>query len=258
MSTGTRLNLKEHVQGGGWVHREGISGWQLEIPSGSAGSYRLAQLDDYGGLVRGAFPWTAPIRLSLAARTSTRTIPGTWGFGLWNDPFGMALVQGSKMRFPTLPNAAWYFFASASNYLSLRDDLPANGQLAATFHSPSNLPFNLVLGLPLLPLVFIPPFARRLRRWFRQYIQQDTAAFDLDPTEWHTYEIEWQLERVVFLLDGQKLQETKINPRGPLGLVIWVDNQYARWLPDGRIRYGTLENRETGSLQVDDLKLTLA
>jgi hypothetical protein len=258
MATSNGINLQENVQGGGRVRGSESAGWQLEIPSGSAGSYRLAQLDDYHRLARNAFPWSAPINLSLAARASTRNMPGTWGFGLWNDPFGMAILQGSDMRFPTLPNAAWFFFASDSNYLSLRDDLPANGQLAATFNSPNQLPINLILKLPLFSLVFLQPVARRLRRWLKQSIQQDTADFGLDPTEWHTYEIERRQERVVFRLDGQVLQETKIAPRGPLGLVIWVDNQYASWLPDGRIGYGTLANRESAWLQIDCLKLSLA
>ena len=33
----------------------------------------------------------------------------------------------------------------------------------------------------------------------------------------------------------------RLAPKGPLGLVIWLDNQYAAWQPDGRLRYGTLE-----------------
>ncbi len=37
-----------------------------------------------------------PIRLSLSARTSSNSIPGTWGFGLWNDPFGLSLGFGGN------------------------------------------------------------------------------------------------------------------------------------------------------------------
>ena len=177
---------------------------------------------------------------------------------MWNDPFGFAVVQGRKTRFPTLPNAAWFFFASGSNYLSIRDDLPANGQLAATFQSPGKLPINLLLGLPLFSLVFAPPIARWLRHWLRIYIQQDSAAFDLDPTDWHSYEIEWRIKKVTFRVDGLDIQETEISPRGPLGLVIWVDNQYASWLPNGRFGYGTLANREAAWLQIDSLELTPA
>jgi hypothetical protein len=258
MNTVSMRNLRENTRGGGKIQRSGKTGWRLEIPPGNDGKYRLAQLDDYRGLARSAFPWSSPMRLSLAARASSRTIPGTWGFGLWNDPFGMALLQGSNARFPALPNAAWFFFASEANCLSLRDDLPANGQMAATFNSPSQPSANFLLRLPIFSLIFLPPVARWLRSWLRKFIEQDTAAFDLDPTEWHTYELKWEFERLIFRVDGQVIQATKILPRGPLGLVIWVDNQFASWLPDGHIGYGTLSNRESAWLQIDDLALTLA
>src|SRR5512144_3136865 len=107
---------------GAQVVRLTSGGWRLEIPAGSAGRYRLAQLDDYSNLPRRAFPWQAPLSLSLRARASQSSLPGTWGFGLWNDPFALSLGFGGERRIPALPNAAWFFFASAPNYLSLRDD----------------------------------------------------------------------------------------------------------------------------------------
>jgi hypothetical protein len=64
-------------------HREA---YRLSISAGPADKYRLAQLDDYPQLRRNDFPWRFPVRFSLAARTSNGPIPGTWGFGLWNDP----------------------------------------------------------------------------------------------------------------------------------------------------------------------------
>ena len=66
-------------------HREA---YRLSIPAGPANKYRLAQLDDYPQLRRSDFPWRLPVRFSLAARTSNGSIPGTWGFGLWNDHSG--------------------------------------------------------------------------------------------------------------------------------------------------------------------------
>jgi len=63
---------------------------------------------------------------------------------------------------------------------------------------------------------------------------------------------------VVFMLQGQVLLETEIAPRGPLGLVIWVDNQYAGWFPDGRIGFGTLPNGDVSWLQIKQLDLTPA
>ena len=56
--------------------------YRLSIPAGPANKYRLAQLDDYTQNQRSRFPWRAPLRLSLSARTSSDSIPGTWGFGL--------------------------------------------------------------------------------------------------------------------------------------------------------------------------------
>jgi hypothetical protein len=41
-------------------------------------------------------------------------------------------------------------------------------------------------------------------------------------------------------VDGEVVLQTAFAPRGPLGLVLWLDNQYAYWQPDGRLGYGTL------------------
>ncbi len=247
--------MRENVRGGGNVIQKEASAWRLEIPSGPSGKYRLAQLDDYSGLSRKTFPWIPPLNLSLRARASAKVIPGTWGVGLWNDPFGTALVKGSRVRFPTLPNTAWFFFASPPNYLSLRDDLPGNGQMAATFRSPGRLPPILIVSIPLLLMIILPPVARWMRRLARRSVHQDTVEFGLDPTDWHTYEIDWRPDGVVFILDGQVLKEMKIHPRGRLGLVIWIDNQYASLPPNGHVGYGTLANDQPAWLELEDLNL---
>src|SRR5437879_6259384 len=72
--------------------------WRLTMPAGPAGRYRLAQLDDYAGLRRAGFPWQPPLRLALRARVSAAGLPGTWGFGLWNDPFGIGVGLGGGAR----------------------------------------------------------------------------------------------------------------------------------------------------------------
>jgi hypothetical protein len=258
MISGSRPGLQANILGEGRVARIGEKGWRLEIPAGQAGCYRLAQVDDYHGIPRSEFPWSQPVQISLRARTAARNLPGTWGFGLWNDPFGLGLIRGSGVRFPSLPNTAWFFFASAENYLSFREDLPANGQLAATFASPSRLPLKLILGSPLFSLVLIPLVGRWLRGWLGQYIRQDATQFDHDPREWHYYEIERRKEKVLFKIDGELILETGIAPRGALGLVIWIDNQYASWQPDGQVRYGTLASHEATWLEIDDLDVSPA
>jgi len=240
---------------GSQVTRLSSGGWRLEIPAGPAGRYRLAQLDDYTDLPRRAFPWQPPLRLSLRARASQVDLPGTWGFGLWNDPFALSLGFGGARRAPALPNAAWFFFASAPNYLSLRDDLPAEGGLAATFQSPRWPAILLAPGALALPLLAIRPFSRVIRRLGRRIVRQDSTALLSDPTGWHTYQLEWSQGRVTFNLDESAILETGGTPLGPLGLVIWVDNQYAAWPPTGRLSFGTLANNQPSWIEIEDVAI---
>jgi hypothetical protein len=238
---------------GAMVHRLGLNAWRLEIPAGPAGRYRLAQLDDYRGLRRGGFRWRPPLRLVLQARAGAPTIPGTWGFGLWNDPFGMGILSGTDLiRLPVLPNTAWFFFASPPNDLSLRDDLPARGALAATFRSPQWPGALSLLAVPVLPLLALPPLARLLRRLAGRVVQQDTALLFSNQAEWHCYEMAWREEEVQFWVDGVRVLQTAGSPRGRLGLVLWVDNQYAAIPPSGRLRYGTLANPEPAWIEIRD------
>src|SRR5512135_1952178 len=114
---GIPLGLKPRLSPDAQVISGGQAIWRLTIPPGSSQHYRLAQLDDYDALPRRAFSWEPPLSFALQARASARVIPGTWGFGLWNDPFGMGLLGGTNvLGLPALPNTAWFFFASPQNY----------------------------------------------------------------------------------------------------------------------------------------------
>lgn len=256
------------------------SAYRLTIPPGKADEYRLAQLDDYASLPRGRFPHRLPLRLSLSARTSSDSIPGTWGFGLWNDPFGFSLgFGGNPFRLPALPNAVWFFGASEENYLSFRDPgrgdpVPtANGFLAQTFRSPRFHPLLVLAGLAF-------PFSRRTtRRLMSRVIDEEgivlhsrrspaSSALDasraeyareetisVDPTQWHRYRLEWSPSRVSFEVDEVIVFESSVSPNPPLGLVIWIDNQYAAFTPEGKIGFGVLENPEPASLEIRELKI---
>jgi hypothetical protein len=172
---------------------------------------------------------------------------------LWNDPFALSLGFGGGQRIPALPNAAWFFFASAPNYLSLRDDLPAQGGLAATFQSPRWPGAVLALGALALPLLALPPVARIMRRLGRRIVRQDAVALESDPCEWHTYRLEWGQSRVTFWVDAKPVLETSVAPLGPLGLVMWVDNQYAAMPSSGRLSFGTLESDLPAWIEIEDL-----
>lgn len=231
--------------GGGTVVETAPGRWRLQVPAGEGGAYRLAQLDDHLGRDRKTFPYRPPQRVELRARASARDLPGTWGFGLWNDPFTASLgIRGTARRLPALPNTAWFFYAGAPNYLALRDDHPAQGFLAAAFSSP-RLPFWLMApGALAAPLLLLPPAARLLRRLARAFVREDAALVPGDPTAWRAYAIDWQPGRVSFWVDGAQIFHTPVAPGGPLGLVIWIDNQYAAFPPSGRLRMGTSPNPE--------------
>ncbi len=242
--------------GTGSVQEEG-GVWRLQISSGPAGRYRLAQLEDYTGKPRSGFPWRPPCSLEICARASSADpLPGTWGFGFWNDPFSLSLgLKGGTRRFPALPNAAWYFFASPPNYLSFRDDLPAQGGLAATFLS-RNLPSPLLaLGGVSLPLLVFPPLGRAFRHLARRIIEQDAVQLQVNPAEYHLYRIDWLTDAVKFHLDGETILHTRVVPNGPLGLVLWIDNQYAALAPDGRFRAGTLANPNSAWIEIARISL---
>jgi hypothetical protein len=255
MSISEKSSLKTTLTPGAQVILLGERAWRLEIPAGPAGRYRVAQLDDYGSRKRSQFPWRPPFRLSLQARASAETLPGTWGMGLWNNPFGMAILTGVEiLRLPALPDTAWFFFASPPNYLSFRDDLPADGTLAATFRSRRIPAPLLALGAVGLPLLLLPPTARLARRLARLLIHQSSARFDLPATDWHLYEMEWLPEQVTFRVDGKAVHLTVVSPRGPLGLVLWIDNQYAAIPPSGRLGFGTLPNPEPAWIEVREVE----
>lgn len=229
---------------------------RLSIPAGPAGTYRLAQLFDTRGLPRRDFRWQVPFKLSLRARVSDSDLPGTWGFGLWNDPFSASLgVKGGARKLPALPNAAWFFHASPENYLSLRDDLPGSGLLTAVFSSPLTPAILLSPAVLALPLLVWKSAARLMRRTARRLIKEGTAAHTQDETLWHAYEIDAHSAGVSFCIDGETVFSTGAVPRGRLGLVIWIDNQYAAFTPEGRLGYGTLGHASPAWLEIEGLEI---
>lgn len=236
------------------VEKIGINHWRLCVDASPTGQYRWAQLDDYMRLPRKHFKWQIPFHLSLQARVSNQDLSGTWGFGFWNDPFAAGMgLGGMARRLPTLPQSIWFFYASPPNHLALRDIHPAQGMLMASFSS-WKLPDPLLLpGILGFPLLLIRPVARRLRRLAQVVIASDTCKADIDLTQWHSYQIECGEKSATFYIDHQPHFETRVIPRGRLGLVIWIDNQYLAFKPDGTLRAGTLPTLESAWLEVRDI-----
>jgi hypothetical protein len=227
------------------------NGWRLGIQKGDSSGYRDAQLDDYSQLPRHRFPHQS-LRLSLRAKISNISAAGTWGFGLWNDPFGLSLgFGGNPFRLPALPNAAWFFFASPQNYLSFTNDKPAQGFLAQTFRSPK---FHLLLIPAALALLF-PPLRKVGRKLLSKVINEDSSTVSVDTTQWHRYRIEWGAKRVSFYVDDALVFESPVSPHPQLGVIIWIDNQYAAFTPEGKIAAGVLAGEEEW-LEVEDVVMS--
>ncbi len=233
------------------------SHYLLSIPTGQANQYRLAQLDDYTKLSRDEFPLHSPVALTLSARASSNSIPGTWGFGLWNDPFGLSLgFGGNQFRLPAVPNTVWFFGASEESYLSFREAgrenlAPTNGFLAQTFRAPKFHPSLILAGMAL-------PFSRKAtRRLLGKVIEDAGIRLSVDVTQWHRYKLDWSENRVSFEVDDVPVFESTVSPHPPLGLVIWIDNQFAAFTPEGKIGFGVLENPEPAWLEVKDINVNM-
>jgi hypothetical protein len=285
-----------HTAGASVTEISSGSAYRLSIPAGPANKYRLAQLDDYTKKPRSRFPVHSPLTLNLSARVSSESIPGTWGFGLWNDPFGLSLgFGGNPFRLPALPNAVWFFGASEESYLSFKDSraersamlvgtktkralqttsssqslntndkrastadfatsaqregIAANGFLAQAFRSPKFHPSLILAGLAL-------PFSRKTtRQVLGKIIHEDGIRLSVDVTQWHRYMLHWREDRVLFEVDSSPVFESSVSPKPPLGLVIWIDDQYAAFTPEGKIGFGVLENPEPAWLEIKDLKI---
>ena len=232
------------------------TGWHLQIPAGESGDYRLAQLDNYPLMARKDFPLSSPASLSLSCRASSSSIPGTWGFGFWNDPFAFSLgLKGMARRLHALPNACWFFSASPENHLSFNDKLSGSGFLAQTFRSPKIPSVLLLPGLICTPLLFIKKFSKQLRYLVGRIIKEDSKLLYVDQTQWHTYNLSWHPTEVVFSIDNSVVFHSPISPQGPLGIVIWIDNQYAAWTPAGKLRMGTLKQVTSDWIDIENVEI---
>jgi hypothetical protein len=255
-STPLDRDWRRHVVGNGSLEPTGSS-LRLVNTDASAGHYTNAQIDDYQGLPRRALKWRAPLRMTVRARFSlpagndSAGIEGTAGFGFWNDPFMM-----TGARVPTLPRAIWFFYASRPSNMKLDPATPGYGWKAATIDTMR--PVALLLA-PLAPLAVLLMNLRPIYRAFWPTVQRSLcikeSTVDAEMTEWHSYVIEWRREQAQFAVDGIAVLENAPSPWGPLGFVMWLDNQYMVVTPWGRFRWGLLDIPGRQWMEVDRLTI---
>ncbi|MEZ4633508.1 MAG: family 16 glycosylhydrolase [Caldilineaceae bacterium] len=281
---GLAPSWKRHIAGQGHIDLD-ADGLRLSNLNAIDSTYTNAQIDDYQGLARRNFLWRPPLRLSIRARFShpgahevtpappqpihanetprsaidTRTthyaprdpLLGTAGFGFWNDPF---LMTGGCM--PVLPKALWFFYASPPSNMKLALDTPGWGWKAAGIDA-ARLPFFLLAPTaPIaIPLMRIGALYRRLWPIGQRAIGVCERALTSTMADWHVYTIDWGRDAVHFFVDGAPVHTCDTSPSGPLGLVVWIDNQFMRITPWGELGYGVIARPGHQSLWVDWLSL---
>jgi hypothetical protein len=203
-------------------------------------------------LRRAGFHSAPPLRLSLRARASHAAPPGTLGFGFWNEPFSVTgAVLGS-------PSVAWFFYASPPSDMALLPGVPGHGWKAATLNM-GRWPGLLIApaALAAIGLTKIPGLGRPILDLARRFTRAHEAPLpDVALTDWHAYALDWGRDTAVFSVDGVERLRAPTPPRGPLGLVIWIDNQYAVASLEGRFGFGVLPVPEAQWLELAELRVT--
>ena len=215
--------------------------------------YGNAQIDTYRGLPRSRFGLEPPLRLHVCARFShpAQRMHGTAGFGFWNDPF---MMSGTSR--PALPAALWFFLAGRPSDMALAAGVPGHGWKAATIDVRRPLFYALAPGAPLAMLLMRSrTLYRRLWPLAQRAMGVHEALILVDITKWHDYELVWTETDVRFHVDGARVFHAPQAPRGPLGCVIWLDNQFMIVRPTGVIRHGLVARDEGQWMEVEKVVL---
>ncbi len=218
-----------------------------------ANRYTNAQLDDYhdfSGPRSRPFTSAAPLRLSLRARASHAAPLGTLGFGFWNEPFS---ITGSILA---APSVVWFFYASTPSDMALVPGVPGWGWKAATLTTGRWPRLLLAPGaLGAIVLTRIPGLGRPVMNLARRFVQAHEAPLaDVALDRWHSYELDWGAAEARFRVDGVERLRSPAPSQGPLGFVMWIDNQYAVASEDGHFGFGVLPLAGSQWLEVEDLR----
>ncbi len=245
--------LRTFIRGSGRVEMTGETLRFINTDTRSD-QYTDAQIDDYQTLPRSDFLWKPPVRMIVKARFSHSVgeLSGTAGFGFWNDPFMM-----TGARRPTLPRVIWFFYSSAPSNMKLASDVPGPGWKAGTLDALRWPFFALLPTAPLaVPLMNVPWLYNTCWPIGQRAIQvSEHLLDDVEMTEWHTYQLEWYPGTATFKVDDVVVLDCQTAPRGPLGLVIWLDNQYMVMTPWGKFGYGLINHEETQWMEIRDLEV---
>lgn len=253
MKTGSKSVVNRILLGSAALVRTETGLRFLNLPC-SGKRYVNAQIDDYQGLSRRDFLWRPPLALAVRARFShpAGSLLGTAGFGFWNDPF---LMTG--WRPPTLPRALWFFHASQPSDMSLALGVPGHGWKAAVIDALRPAAAALIPAAPFfITLLQGRDLYRLVWPQLQRILNIAERPIPVAMDGWHTYRLEWQETSTSFWVDGEPLLMGAPAPRGPLGLVVWLDNQWMVAKPTGRLGHGLLAIPHVQWMEIADLVIT--
>ncbi len=225
-------------------------GLRMVVDPVPVGKYSDSQLYNYAGRKRSDYPCQPPLRMTVRAWASHSVdrLVGTAGFGFWNQP----LMPGEVGVH--LPRAVWFFFCSQPSNMALAQGVPGYGWKAATLDA-SRLPFLLLA--PTAPLGFllmrVPALYRRLWPVAQKAVGVSEAIIQADLAQPHTYRLDWLPGTASFFVDDVMILKTPYAPRGSLGFVTWLDNQYAIVTPQGHFALGLTPVSERQWLALESL-----
>ena len=251
--TSSTTNLRTFARGFGRVD------WQdseclLSLENASDLGTSNAQLDDYHWKKRKDFSLTPPLKLQLEAKwIFTGDLPqGTSGFGLWNDPFMM-----TGWRWPSLPQAFWFFVGCPKSQLSLLPKLRHHTGLRAFQVNAWSASFlkHILLWLLRGPFWNVNKWREKWLPKLCSDIELCEYFLSLDLREWQKFEIVWTKSEVIFKVNGLEVQNAPCSIRSRLGFVIWMDNQYLYFDPWKKIKWGSCAIENKQSLHIRNLSM---
>ena len=131
-----------------------------------------------------------------------------------------------------------------------------HGWKAATLTTgrwPSLLLAPAALGAVLLTR--LPGLGRPVMNLARRFVRAHEAPLaDVALDQWHSYELVWGETEARFSVDGQERLSAPAPTQGPLGFVMWIDNQYAIASDDGHFGFGVRPLAEPQWLEVAGLR----
>ena len=223
--------------------------FRLTIPPVLKDHYHDAQISSY--IKRADFSYEPPVRMTVRAYAEG-DIQGTAGFGFWNLP---TVNNLTSLR---LIKALWFFFGSEHNNMQLAQGVQGHGWKAATFDSTR---WQFLALLPTAPIGFllmrVPFLYNLLWKSIGQPaigVNEKLLSSDLLKSV-HDYTIEWRKDGVTFSVDSEVVMRTTVAPKGKMGFIAWIDNQYAIVTPQGNFGFGLVDVPQAQTLVIEKITI---